>query len=85
MFNGYYYHIYLPMLEKHRKWVTREKAITSFVATLEQCTQRFLLSLNPRVGLGCTSIGVIETNFLVSGFISFYYNSAYVLVRSQAK
>jgi hypothetical protein len=34
--------------------------ITSFVAILEQCTQRFLLSLTSIFGAGCTLIGVYE-------------------------
>jgi hypothetical protein len=38
----------------------------SFVAMLDQCTRRFLLSLTSIFGAGCTSIGVIDTILLVS-------------------
>lgn len=47
---------------------------TSFVAMLEQWTQRLRLSLTSILGFGCTSIGVIDISLLVSDFISFYYN-----------
>jgi hypothetical protein len=53
--------------------------ITSFVAILEQCTQRFLLSLNSILGAGCILIGVIDSILLLSVILFLFITTGGVM------